>query len=555
MKQKSYRRFFGKHFLIWLLIAAVFGALVTKMIRDPFVYDLNGRLMYQHNNVHDNVYRSLYEDADFTPKQAVSGFIPEYGADCAYLLYNNETKEIICDSSAIVKLQYVPYGDDYISPSVFETGQPEKPFQSFGLCFLDDPELISKVQPFRKRYYDFAVSAKDFYISKSDPEKVVLGEFYVYAYPPKFAGREYYAEYNTAPSDPENYIHYIEAYQYHGDRDNLPENVCLVEYLTLHTVGSLPGSEALETVRNAATGEGPDYTFSTKQFRSIDRFGDRNQYTLVYDLEKHWFSALLIPFLLIYLILLVLAAIFAALSARIGYVQYKKKYELEEYRRNLTTTLAHDLKTPLTAISGYAQNMRENVHPEKRESYTDGILENVQYMDRMIADVLDLAKLENEHRLETEKTDLMQLAHEALEKRTDQIAEKDITVRESGSCPAEGNVKMLAQAVTNLIDNAIRYTPAGGTVEITAGQGALCICNSTNLPAQTDPVSLAEPFAKGDSARGNQAGSGIGLTIVRQIADLHHFPLIIVNENGMFRVSICTGKNRGSLHRDTKQKK
>ena len=555
MKKKGYLRFFGKHFLIWLLIAAVTGAVVTKMVRDPIVYDMTERLRYQRSHVIENTLHSLLEKTDYTPKQAVTGFIMEHGADGAYLLYDNEKQETVCDSSAILKLQFAPYGTDYISPSVFDTGTPEPVSANLGLLYIEDPDVLEKVQPFRKLYYNFQTYVKDFYVSKTDPDKVVLGEFEVCAYPPRLAGKEYSASYQTAPADPENYIHYMYVNQYSGDRNNLPEDIRLVTYISLHTVGSLPGSQALETVRNAVSDGSPDYIPSRNPFTGIWKFGDHEQYTLVYDLEIRWFDEVKLGMLAFYGILLLLAALFALLTAKIGHMRYQKNFEMDEYRRNLTATLAHDLKTPLAAIAGYAENMQENVHPEKHSAYTGAILENTQYMDRMIADVLDLAKLEDQGMLQMRDTDLMQLAHEALESRADQIAGKEITVRESGSCTALCNPKMVAQAVTNLIDNAIRYTPDGGTVEVQAENGTLTIRNSTDTPGTDNAAELAEPFAKGDPSRGNRSGSGIGLSIVRQIAALHRFRLDITNENGVFQATLSTGKKYGFLHRDLFQKK
>lgn len=88
---------------------------------------------------------------------------------------------------------------------------------------------------------------------------------------------------------------------------------------------------------------------------------------------------------------LLFMAVFSLLPAGYYHKTYRERIRIEEYYRNTTNALAHELKTPLMAISGYAENLRENVHTEKKDHYADAILTNVSHMDRVIVNMLDLA--------------------------------------------------------------------------------------------------------------------------------------------------------------------
>lgn len=76
------------------------------------------------------------------------------------------------------------------------------------------------------------------------------------------------------------------------------------------------------------------------------------------------------------------------------YLTRKSRYERQEYRRNMTNVMAHDLKTPLMAMSGYAENLLANVHTDKRQQYAEAISENVRKMNGMIEQMLEIDRLE-----------------------------------------------------------------------------------------------------------------------------------------------------------------
>ena len=218
-------------------------------------------------------------------------------------------------------------------------------------------------------------------------------------------------------------------------------------------------------------------------------------------------------------------------------MRYRKEYEMNEYRNGLTAALAHDLKTPLAAISGYAENLIANIHTEKREAYADSILKNTQYIDRLIADTLDLAKIEKAAEVSSEQCNTEKIIKDALVHFSEEIQAKKLVVKLDGTGTVKANPQMMSQMITNLIGNAVRYTPEKGTIEINADSRSLRISNDVNETVKDAP-DLIKAFRKGDAARSSCSGSGLGLAIVKQIADLHGFRFDVDSENNKFTAYI-----------------
>lgn len=230
--------------------------------------------------------------------------------------------------------------------------------------------------------------------------------------------------------------------------------------------------------------------------------------------------------------------------ALIAYLLYRRRYDLEAYRRSLTGTLAHDLKTPLAVISGFAENLRTHTHPEKADSYADGIMENVQHIDAMIAGVLGLAQLERGERPEMkDEVDVTALLHAAFGRNALAIEQRGLTLTESGTWTvSRGNADMLTQLADNLAANAVQHARSGSEITVTADGNTLRISNP--FEGELDVTTVCEPFQRGSAARGTQSGSGLGLSIVQQIAAMHRLKLQITAENGVFTAALRQRGNK-----------
>ena len=236
---------------------------------------------------------------------------------------------------------------------------------------------------------------------------------------------------------------------------------------------------------------------------------------------------------------LLAALLFAILWTILVYPKTRRKYELDEYRRSLTAALAHDLKSPLTAISGYAENLSSGVHPEKQAHYSASILENTQYMDRIITNVLELSKLEQNTRTKKKWIDLIALMREAAEYRQDDADAHELGISISGECTVYADPLMMAQAMRNLLDNAVKYTPDGGSITVTGNDRTLRITNDIAADKIAHTETLSEAFVKGDSARSSRSGTGLGLSVVRQAAALNKLRFRIESGEHKFTVQIC----------------
>ena len=230
------------------------------------------------------------------------------------------------------------------------------------------------------------------------------------------------------------------------------------------------------------------------------------------------------------------ALLLAFLWALISYLIYSKRYDMAAYRRTLTGALAHDLKTPLTAISGYSENLMEHTHPDKADAYAGAIMENVQHMDSMIAGTLGLAELESRDKIEMQEVDLTALTADAFEKVQPVTEQRGLTVELSGTCTVKGNAEMLRQLALNLAANAAQHAAEGGKITVTGEGRTLRMQNP--FAGELDEKAILEPFKRGSKARGRESGSGLGLSIVQQIAALHKAKLRVTARDGVFTAEL-----------------
>lgn len=221
---------------------------------------------------------------------------------------------------------------------------------------------------------------------------------------------------------------------------------------------------------------------------------------------------------------------------------YKMKqgyYELDQYRKRTTDTLAHDLKTPLTAILGYTENLQNDTHPEKADYYLQSIRTNVSYMNDLIEKVLELGKVEESgYQLRKESLKAADMIHIVIEKYNNLMGEKDLQIEVSGDTELTTDKVLFTQILDNLIGNAVKYGLAGTVIEICVEQRRIIFTNQMEKELEKLPDALLKPFVKGDDSRTGTTGSGLGLTIVSYIVKLLKYKMHIRTKDNEFIVEI-----------------
>lgn len=229
----------------------------------------------------------------------------------------------------------------------------------------------------------------------------------------------------------------------------------------------------------------------------------------------------------------------AFISARLTYAKLSAQYRMEDYRKMLMNTMAHDLKSPLMSISGYAENLSMNPEHPKRDSYLQGIQSGISYMNRTIEDILSLSKLEERSgKIQFVKVDLNEILSSLIAKNEALATERNLSVNVTGEGVVAGETTLVNELLDNLLTNALKYAPEGSDINISLSADKLTISNpcETNLSSCIDR--LCEPFVTGDENRSDQKGSGLGLAIARNIAELLSYKMKVSYEDKTFAVSL-----------------
>ena len=201
----------------------------------------------------------------------------------------------------------------------------------------------------------------------------------------------------------------------------------------------------------------------------------------------------------------------------------------EELRREFTANVSHELKTPLTSISGIAEIMQSGmVKPEDIQGFAADIYQEAQRLIALVEDIIRLSQLdEGAIDLERKSINLLTLAQE-VGRRLDPAAQKaGITLKVMGlSVSVYGIPSVLDEMVYNLCDNAIKYNHPGGTVNVTVApspNGAELTVEDTGIGIPVEDQSrVFERFYRVDKSHSKEiGGTGLGLSIVKHGASLH----------------------------------
>jgi two-component system phosphate regulon sensor histidine kinase PhoR len=188
----------------------------------------------------------------------------------------------------------------------------------------------------------------------------------------------------------------------------------------------------------------------------------------------------------------------------------------ENMRREFTANVSHELKTPLTSISGYSELLAAG---SGDPAEFGGIIHReAQRLIALISDILKLSELENgEEERPAEECDLLEIAADVLKRLAIPAKERELTLRTAGEgFSVTADRELLVQIVGNLCDNAVKYNKNGGSVTVTAADRALTVADTGIGIPQKDLERIFERFYRVDKARSKQTGgTGLGLAIVK----------------------------------------
>ncbi len=206
--------------------------------------------------------------------------------------------------------------------------------------------------------------------------------------------------------------------------------------------------------------------------------------------------------------------------------------ELERARKDFVANVSHEIRTPLTSIKGYIEALRDGVKkdPKKMDEFLEVIQKNADHLDAILSDLLELSSIESGRYLW--KKDLVSAGEVVAEavRLVRPLAEKKGQTIEAGQLKKPisvlGDRSKLVEVFSNLLDNAVKYTPEGGRISVDVRNDRsgieMQVADTGIGISRTDLSRLFERFYRVDKARSREiGGTGLGLSIVKHIVEAH----------------------------------
>ena len=233
---------------------------------------------------------------------------------------------------------------------------------------------------------------------------------------------------------------------------------------------------------------------------------------------------------------------------------------MEDSRRSFVANVSHELRSPLTSMRGYVQAMLDGtIPPEDSQKYLGVVMDETTRLTDLVRDLLDLSRLESgKFPLNVAPFDLNELIRRTLISFEGRIDQKRIEVEvELADDPLTvmGDTSRIAQVVTNIVDNAVKFMPDDGTgrLGITTsreGRGVRTVIrNNGPAIAENDLPYIFERFYKADKAHTSGGGTGLGLSICQRIMHQHGSEITVTSVPGdtAFAFVLEEGKNNEKI--------
>lgn len=209
----------------------------------------------------------------------------------------------------------------------------------------------------------------------------------------------------------------------------------------------------------------------------------------------------------------------------------------EQQRKDFLAAVAHELRTPLTVLRGSLEALQDGVvqEPEKVGAYHSQMLSEVQFLQRLVNDLMELARLQNpDFAIEKAPLSLREVVEDALRSARQLAKEKDLRFVVEGAAsaaPFTGDYARLRQMLLIVLDNAVKFSPPAGTITLNLSNHRMEVSDQGPGIPEAELPRLFDRFHK--SREGAvPTGSGLGLAIARQIARRHGMTIQVDSEEG-----------------------
>ena len=218
--------------------------------------------------------------------------------------------------------------------------------------------------------------------------------------------------------------------------------------------------------------------------------------------------------------------------------------ELEKMRASFISDVSHELRTPMTIIGGFVEGILDGtIAEEQKAQYLDIVLSEIKRLGRLVNDLLEASRLEQgKIKIEKINVDMNRIAAECVIAYEKSLTEKKINVNlelDEEECLALADKDAIKRVMINLIDNAIKFTPEGGDIEVATekinGKVKVSVKNSGEGISEDELRHIWERFYKSDKSRSfDKKGVGLGLHIVKTIISQHGGEIYAESEEGSF---------------------
>lgn len=281
-----------------------------------------------------------------------------------------------------------------------------------------------------------------------------------------------------------------------------------------------------ETGSGAAIGDEAAPLFLSEDYFSPD-------YTLVLRLVEHPWRAAAASMGNIYLWGALLTLVCVLLVLYIVEATFRKRAAMERQQRDFTNAIAHEMKTPLAVIRGFAENLEENTNEEKKKYYLEQIIGQTERMDDMVKEMVFISRMDSkDYRPVKEQISVRALLDELTAANSAQIEEKQIEL--SVFCREDfviaGDRRFIEKAFSELLSNAVSYNRQEGKIRIDIDRDRCVIANTGERIPEEDLPRVCELFFTGNKSRGGEEKHlGIGLYLADRIFRIHGLGMKVEN--------------------------